>query len=273
VLRDVGVRAGMALGNARAFAEQRDLAEGLQRSLLTAPPESDHLDVAVRYEPARHVAQVGGDWYDSFVQPSGTTIVIGDVVGHDTAAAAAMGQVRSLLRGIAMTTDEGPADVLHRVDAVIDGLRVETTASVVVARFEPGATGDAATGVRLRWSNAGHPPPLMAWDAGDGVQVRELHGEDTDLLLGMFPDTTRSESVVDVPAGATVLLYTDGLVERRAEGLDQGISRLASVLRDLVVEGADLEHTCDEVLARLLSDRPSDDVAIVAVRLRAADEL
>ena len=112
-LVDVADRAGLALDNARLYAEQRALAEGLQRSLMTAPPEPDHLQVVVRYEPAAETAQVGGDWYDAFLQQDGATVmVIGDVVGHDTAAAAAMGQVRGLLRGIAVHSGGGPAAVL-----------------------------------------------------------------------------------------------------------------------------------------------------------------
>ncbi len=288
LLLDVGGRAGLALGNARAFTEQRDLAEGLQRSLLTDPPEPDHLHVVVRYEPAADVAQVGGDWYDSFLQAGGAiNVVIGDVVGHDTAAAAAMGQVRSLLRGIAMTTDEGPADVLSRTDAVIGGLRVDTTASVVMARFEQTPQEKAEGVTRMRWSNAGHPPPLVAVARdGDGVvdpvdvtdrlapadvEVRELWGHDTNLLLGLFPDVDRTESVITLPRGATVLLYTDGLVERRGEGLVDGIARLAGVLAELTAEGVELDRACDEVLRRMLPGRPEDDVALVAVRLHRED--
>ena len=288
ILGDVGGRAGLALGNARAFARQRDLAGALQRSLLTAPPQPAHLHVVVRYEPAAEAAQVGGDWYDSFLQPGGSTnVVIGDVIGHDTAAAAAMGQMRSLLRGIAMTTDEGPADVLRRMDAVLDGLRVGSSASAVVARFEQTAQEHADRVTRLRWSNAGHPPPLVVMVHGDdgvidpadqservpleAVEVRELWADQTNTLLGLFPDAHRTESVTTLPRGATVLLYTDGLVERRGEGLEQGIARLAGVLRELAAEGLDLDRVCDEVLRRMLPKRPEDDVALVAVRLHRED--
>ncbi len=288
ILGDIGGRAGLALGNAQAFAEQRDLAEALQRSLLTAPPQPDHLHVVVRYEPATEAAKVGGDWYDSFLQPGGSTnVVIGDVIGHDTAAAAAMGQMRSLLRGIAMTTDEGPADVLRRMDAVLDGLRVDSSASVVVARFEQTEQERAERVTRLRWSNAGHPPPLVVMVHGDdgvidpadqagrvpaaAVEVRELWADETNMLLGLFPDAHRTESVASLPRGSTVLLYTDGLVERRGEGLEQGIARLADVLREVAAEGLDLDAVCDEVLRRMLPERPEDDIALVAVRLHRED--
>src|SRR5215218_8951666 len=100
--------------------------------MLTLPPQPDGLRVPARYEAAAMTAQVGGDWYDAFVQPSGATVVVvGDVVGHDTAAAAAMGQVRSMLRGIAVHSGEGPAAVLRGVDRVMETLQVDTTATAV----------------------------------------------------------------------------------------------------------------------------------------------
>ena len=100
--QEVGLRAGLALDNARLYDQKRRIAEGLQRSLLTAPPEPDHLQIAVRYVAAAEAASVGGDWFDALLQPDGATVVvIGDVMGHDVVAAAKMGQMRSLLRGIA----------------------------------------------------------------------------------------------------------------------------------------------------------------------------
>ncbi|GGD24952.1 SpoIIE family protein phosphatase [Nocardioides daphniae] len=269
-LVDISARAGLALDNARAYAEQRDLAEGLQRSLLTPPPDPAHLQVAVRYEPAAEVAQVGGDWYDSFLQTDGSVVVvIGDVVGHDTVAAAAMGQLRALLRGIAVTTGEGPAAVLGRVDSAMPTLQIDTTATAVVAQVEQTSQEVEAGTVRLRWSNAGHPPPIVAVRQTDGSVVTEvLEGDGPDLLLGIDLGVERAEVVTHVPLGATVLLYSDGLVERRGQSLDDGIERLRATLADLVAEGCDLDTLGDQLLARLLPDRPEDDVALVALRLR-----
>jgi PAS domain S-box-containing protein len=265
MLDDVAGRAGLALDNARAYAEQRDLAEALQRSLMTEPPQPARLRIAVRYEPATDVAQVGGDWYDAFLQPDGaTSIVIGDVVGHDTAAAAAMGQVRTLLRGIAVTTGDGPAGVLRRVDEAMRTLQVSTTATAVVARLEQ----IAPDRYQLRWSNAGHPPPLVAMPGpGGAVAVRALWPEQANLLLGLHPETDRSEDTVVLPDGATVLLYTDGLVERRGQPLDEGIEALRAVLGELVRTGLDLEELGDELLRRLQPARPEDDVALVVLRI------
>ncbi|MDX6245902.1 MAG: hypothetical protein QOE76_3625 [Frankiales bacterium] len=268
VAGEVASRAGLALDNARLFAQQRELADGLQRSLLTAPPEPDHMQVVVRYESAAEAAQVGGDWYDSFLQPDGATVlVIGDVIGHDTAAAAAMGHIRALLRGIAARTGDGPAEVLCGVDQVIETLRVDTTASAVVARVEQSADERERGITRLRWSNAGHPPPMVI--NPDGTVV-VLSGLEADLLLGIDPHSRRIESEISVDRGATVLLYTDGLVERRGQSLDEGLARLRDMLEELAELG--LDELCDQLLARMLPDRLDDDVALVAVRLHRQDQ-
>lgn len=268
-LAEVAARAGLALDNARLFAEQRDLAEGLQRSLLTAPPQPDHLHIEVRYESAAETAQVGGDWYDSFLQDDGDTVlVIGDVVGHDTAAAAAMGQVRNLLRGIAVYSGLGPADVLRGVDRALETLQVDTTATAVVARLEQSEEELERGVTRLRFSNAGHPPPVLLTPDGD---VRVLGSADPDLLLGLNPQVERTEHVVEIERGSTVLLFTDGLVERRGEDLDTGLDRLGRELQRLGTDSPDLGQLTDRLLARLVPSRGEDDVALVAVHLYPQD--
>ena len=263
--REVAARAGLALDNARLYQQQRRLAEGLQRSLLTEPPEPDHVEVAVRYEPAAEAAQVGGDWYDAFLQPDGATVlIIGDVVGHDTEAAAAMGQVRGLLRGIAFTTGDGPAGILTRLDAAMEGLQVGTTATAVIARIEQEQDERERGVTRVRWSNAGHPPAMVINPDGS---VLVLAGTEADLLLGIDPQTSRVESEAVLDRGSTVLFYTDGLVERRGQNLDEGLARLRDALEEL--GDRSLEELCDAVLDRLLPERREDDVALVAVRPRA----
>lgn len=263
---EIARRAGLALDNARLYARQRAMAESLQRSLLTEPPAVPHGLIEVRYTPAAEAAQVGGDWYDAFVQPDGAAVlVIGDVLGHDTAAAAAMGQVRGLLRGIAATTGDGPAGVLGRLDAAMDLLEVATTATAIVARLErPTAPGHG--GWRLRWSSAGHPPPLLI-DQDGAVSLLGADGGEADLLLGVDPATARRESSAQLAAGSTVLLYTDGLVERRRGSLDDGLAHLVGIAGQLAA--LPLDELCDQLLARMLSDRPDDDVALVAIRLDA----
>ncbi|MGY1701353.1 SpoIIE family protein phosphatase [Geodermatophilus sp. SYSU D00766] len=261
--REVAGRAGLALDNARLFARQRQLAEALQRSLLTTPRGSRLGRLAVRYTPAAEAARVGGDWYDAFAQPAGaTTLVIGDVVGHDTAAAAAMGQLRSLLRGIAAYSDAGPAEVLRGLDRAMDTLAVDTYATAAVARFEQTPEEAAAGRTRLCWSSAGHLPPLVLDPAG---RLLELPAAPVDLLLGVDPASPRHESGLVLERGSTVLLHTDGLVERRGVDLDTGLARLADAVSDLA--GRPLGELCDEVIERLVHGRPEDDVALVALRL------
>jgi PAS domain S-box-containing protein len=264
---DVAGRAGTALENARLFTQQVRLAEGLQRSLLTDPPEPDHSEIVVRYLPAAEAARVGGDWYDAFIQPGGTAmIVIGDVVGHDTEAAAAMGQLRSLLRGIATYSDAGPAEVLAGLDRSMAVLGLRTLATAAVARFEQDDDEHGRGVTRVRWSNAGHPPPLAVTPDG---QVIVLAASRAELLLGVEPATVRTETVATLDRGSTVFFYTDGLVERRDSDLDDGLERLRSALQD--THGLPLGQLCDDVVQRLVDGRPEDDVALVAVRLHRQD--
>jgi serine phosphatase RsbU (regulator of sigma subunit)/PAS domain-containing protein len=264
---DVAARAALALDNAQLYRDQRHVAEGFQRSLLTPPVQPDHLQIAVRYHPAAHAAQVGGDWYDAFMQPDGgTVVVIGDVVGHDLAAAVAMSHVRSALRSIAVTTGAGPAEVLQRVDRALRTLQSDAVATVVVARIEQSDDEERQGRTRLRWSSAGHPPPMLV--AADGT-VATLTAGRPNPLLGVVPDTERTEAEVVLDRGSTVVFYTDGLVERRDEPLRDGIERLRSTLDELA--GLSLDDVCDEVVARLLPERPSDDVALVAIRLHPQD--
>jgi PAS domain S-box-containing protein len=257
---EVASRVALALDNARLNAQQRRLAEGLQRSMLTDPPETDWAEIVVRYDPAVEAAEVGGDWYDAFVQPDGATmLVIGDVVGHDTEAAAAMGQLRGLLRGIAYREGSGPGDVLTGLDCAMQGLGVRAMATAAIVRLD---RTDAGT-TRLRWSNAGHPPPLVLHADG---RVERLVGERPELMLGVDAGAPRSELVTEVGPGETVLLYTDGLVEGRGLPLDDGLDLLTTA----VGEFADrpLPELCDAVVERVRPAELQDDVALVAVRLR-----
>ncbi|WP_222194723.1 SpoIIE family protein phosphatase [Modestobacter italicus] len=262
--QEVADRIGLALDNVRLFAQQRQLAEELQRSLLTGAFTHDQAEVVVRYTPAAEAARVGGDWYDAFLQPSGSTmLVIGDVVGHDTAAAAAMGQLRSLLRGIATYSDAGPAEVLRGLDASMAQLQVSTYATAAVARFEQTPDELARGLTRMRWSNAGHLPPLVIHPDGTLAALADWRGE---LLLGVDAAAARGESVVTLDSGTTVLLFTDGLIERRGDDLDGGMSRLRAAAMELA--GEPLDVLCDELVERLVHGQPEDDVALVAIRLR-----
>ncbi|WP_167586342.1 SpoIIE family protein phosphatase [Kineococcus rubinsiae] len=253
----------------RDAAEHRRMSAALQRALLTSPPESEHTQVVVRYQPAATAAQVGGDWYDAFVQPGGATVVvIGDVLGHDTFAAATMGQVRTVLRTIGVLDDESPASVLTKTDRAMAHLQLGTTATAIVARLEQDPDERREGLTQLRWSNAGHPPAMLLHPDGT---VEVVSTEHADLLLGVVPDSARQETVHLLPREATLLLYTDGLVERRDQDLQQGLELLAQTLRELGADGPDLDTLVDRVLARMLPPQPEDDVAVIAVRLHRQD--
>lgn len=267
---EIGRRAGTALDNARLYSGQRHLATELQQSLLTAPPVVAFAEIAVRYVAAAQQAQVGGDWYDAFRQRSGDLVlVIGDVVGHDTRAAAAMGQVRGLLRGICFSSADTPSRLLSSVDEAIVGLELTTMATAVLAQLSPPTGRDRRDGVRMQWSNAGHPPPLLL-DASGRARLLEPRTGKADLLLGVDSLTRRSTEETTLPAGSTLLFYTDGLVERRGQDLDQGLQRLLDVVEQHAAE--DLDDICDAVLAVMVPRAGEDDVAMVAVRPRLSGD-
>lgn len=257
---EIGRRAGVALENARLLQAQHRMSETLQNSLLSAPHQSDDLEIAVRYQAAAQDAAVGGDWYDSFPNRDGsTTLVVGDVTGHNQHAAAAMGQLKALLRGTAYAISRPPATVLTALDEAIHGLNVGTLATCILAQVEKIPT-DRHGGVRrLRWSNAGHPPPLLLLPGHDPVVMRTT----ADLLLGLDPTTSRHDHSVALPDGATLLLYTDGLIERRGEDIDDSLQRLALTLTDLAA--LPLPDLIDTLLQRL-APNAEDDVVILAAR-------
>jgi serine phosphatase RsbU (regulator of sigma subunit)/PAS domain-containing protein len=263
---EIGRRAGIAVDNARLYAGQRNLATELQQSLLTAPPSLPFADIAVRYVAAAQEAQVGGDWYDSFRRRGGDlVVVIGDVVGHDSRAAAAMGQLRGLVRSIGFVTDDDPGQVLTSVDEAIEGLELSTIATAVVAELSFQPEADQTSGVRLRWSNAGHPPPVLL-DTEGRAHVLEPTSGRADLMLGVVRDAQRTTEHAVLPLGSTLLLYTDGLIERRGQSLDHGLEQLLSIVRRMA--GAGLDRLCDAILSNMVPLAGEDDVAIVAVRPR-----
>ena len=264
--RQVAAEAARAIARVHVQSQQAQLAEALQRSLLTDPPELGRTAVVARYVPAAEAARVGGDWYDAFLQRDGSpVVVIGDVVGHDTAAAAAMGQLRGLLRGIAHFSGAGPAEVLRGLDEAIAHMHTETLATAAVARLERADCDGAPDGdgwTRLRWANAGHPPPMVLHPDGTVAILGAAIG---DLMLGVNAAADRVETVLALEPGATVLLYTDGLVERRDSTLDEGIARLVGRLR--AQAGRPLDELCDALIEEMLQGTPQDDVALVALRL------
>ena len=183
----------------RQARASRSLAETLQRSLLTDPPQPEHLDIAVRYRPAAREAQIGGDWYDAFVSPTGdTTLVVGDVTGHDWTAAAIAGQLRSMLRGVESALGHrAPHEVLGGLDRALVESGIATLATAIVARVEestaeapatPGCCTGPTPGIHPRCSS---PPTARL----------TLLERPADLLLGVDPDRQRHHHAVALRPG------------------------------------------------------------------------
>ena len=248
-----------ALSRALLLQEQSDALVVLQSALLPRLPDTGELEMAARYRPAAARGQVGGDWYDAVVMPSGaTSLMIGDVVGHDIGAAATMGQMRTTLRALAWAVDDPPSRQVLRLEEAMLDLGVEGMATLVYGRIEePGIDGSRV----LRWTNAGHPPPLLVHPDGSARFLEDRAG---DLMLGVLPDAHRTDNRTDVPRGSLLLLYTDGLVERRGEDLDQGLTRLrVSATAHAALPS---EAFLDQVLHDLHDGELADDVAVLAVR-------
>jgi hypothetical protein len=176
-----------------------------------------------------------------------------------------MAQLRGLLRGIAYDSADGPAGVLARLDAAVAGLDLGAMATVLVGRLEQDPADAAAGRTRLRWASAGHLPPVLVGPDGERRVLEAPPG----LMLGVHPGRARPESEVRLERGSTLLLYTDGLVERRDQVFDDGVELLGAALTEL--RDLPVDAMCDALLARLLPQGAADDVALVAVRLAPRD--
>ena len=254
LLAEVARRLGLSLGSARLYEQQHLLAEALQRSMLSEQQAVPGLDVWSYYVPSSDHAQVGGDWFDVMAPgPDAVGLVVGDVVGHDIEAAAAMGQLRSVVRAYAHEQEE-PGTVLMRVDQLVAGMRIRRSASLLYARLED--LGEGAW--ELSWSRAGHLPPVLV-QAG---RARTLQGGE-GVLVGLG-DRPRSTAVVEVGPGDVLVLCTDGLVERRSRSLRDGVAALVAACED--AWGTDAAGTGEHLL-EALGDAPEDDLAVVVVRV------
>ncbi|MFC4115577.1 PP2C family protein-serine/threonine phosphatase [Nonomuraea zeae] len=257
LVEELAHRAALAVDNTRLYGLQHEMASRLQHSLLPRLPDVSPLSLAAGYLPARESSQVGGDWYDAFRLSDGTpALVIGDVAGHDITAATQMSEVRNMLRALAFDGREAPARVVSRLDRALGGLGESFLTTMVLARVEGPPTGPW----RLRWTNAGHPAPLLVTSDG-GTQFLEAG---RGHLLGFDATLPRKDAVEELPPGSTLVFYTDGLIERRKEPLDRGMTRLRRKMGGL--SGADPQAICDELLAAG-DTAGEDDIAVLAVRL------
>lgn len=260
VLTAVGQQAGLALDRAQLYEQSASVAHDLQRSLLaSAPPVDGRFSVATVYRPGVEMLEVGGDWYDVFLADDGVlSVVVGDVVGRGLGAASAMGQLRSAVRAVA-GPDVGPARLLSRLDRFVDQVEAAGMATLAYAELE------LATGL-LRYACAGHPPPVLLPADGDPRLVWD--GRSTPLGAFVHPQE-RGEAALQLSPGDRLLLYTDGLVERRDRSFDDGLALLTKAAAQ--VASAPLGEAVRTLTSSLLVDELGRDDVCVLLLSWAAD--
>lgn len=257
----VGQRAALALDNVRLYLRERSAALTLQHSLLPDVPTVPGLDVAASYLPALHRAEVGGDWFDVLPLPDGAIgLAVGDVVGHDLGAAASMGQLRSVLRSHAWSGARAGRVIAH-LDELVRGLGMADLATCVYLRLEPSGASDP-TADRLTYSRAGHPPPLVRLPGGE---VRPLDQALTTPVGVVNPRSPDPQAEVELPRGAMLVVYTDGLIERRDRSLKDGIDDLMRALA-AVPDDACAADVRDQLVGRFVGAEQEDDVCVLVVR-------
>lgn len=252
---ELSSRAAICLDNARLYSRVQDIALTLQRALLpSALATSPYVDVAHRYVPGSRITEVGGDWYDVINLPDGRVVlVVGDVMGHGVSAAAAMGRLRITTKALARHHSE-PAELLTELDACAQEAGIELATCLYLVY-------DPRTG-RARIAGAGHPPPLVLLPDGTVETIDEVLG--VPLGVGGFPFRTTE---VELPAHATLALYTDGLIEARGRDIEAGLGALRV---ELGRAPGPLEAMADHVLASLLPTPPADDTVLVLARVHRA---
>ncbi|WP_436738349.1 SpoIIE family protein phosphatase [Streptomyces sp. BBFR102] len=266
VLTATAAYAARALERALFVDEQIDVARQLQDAMLTELPSVDGLELAALYRPAAARDRVGGDWYDAYRLPpaaegaDGPTLAatIGDITGHDIRAATLMGQARSMLRQADHDhPGAGPAAAVEALHHSTTTLDLGLSGTLVHAHLTP-----AADGWQFTWTNAGHPPPLLAVP---GSPARMLTEHDMLLYPGLGEGWREHRRTL--PPGSTLLLYTDGLVERPGQDIEAAVERLGALL----AAGADtpLRRLAGELAVSMTGEDPDDDVALLVLRVPA----
>ena len=260
LLLSVGQQAGLALDRALLHEQSATVARELQHALLAVDaPVDTRFAVATTYRPGIEMLEVGGDWYDVFLADEGVlSVVVGDVVGRGLGAASAMGQLRSATRAVS-EPGRSPADVLAHLDRFVEQVPAAAFATVVHAQL------DLTTGL-VRLACAGHPPPVLVPRSGP---PRLVWGGRSTPLGASDPAASRTDTSVQLAAGDRLLLYTDGLVERRDTGLDERLDVLEVAAADLV--GVPLDGAVAALVARLLVDEQHrDDVCVLLLEWAGA---
>ncbi|PRX49923.1 serine phosphatase RsbU (regulator of sigma subunit) [Prauserella shujinwangii] len=252
--RGIADRAAVGLRNAIVYEREHELAERLQHAMLPSLTPQAELDLAARYRSATRGVHVGGDWYDVVSRPDGTVVLtVGDVTGHGLDAAVVMGKLQNALHAYALE-GHGPATSLRLVHQLLRGWTSSLFATAVVVEVEK------ATGV-MRWASAGHPPPLL--ESGDG-HATYLDAEHAPML-GINFRREIPEHKRQLTPGSSIVLYTDGLVERRTSDIDTGLDRLARAFTGAGTD--DLDQRAERVLHSMLgADDHDDDVCLLLCR-------
>jgi hypothetical protein len=235
-------------------AEEHELAIRLQRAIMPSgghPVGTPGVDIAVRYRPAEAGSLVAGDWWDTLELPGGDLlIVIGDIAGHGIDAVTGMVAMRNALRGLA-ATGAGASQLISHLNVGACNFTEGITGTVVCCQYSPGSRV-------LRWARAGHLPPVLVRDGvADALPMPD------GLLLGMDADAAYQEVELQLRSGDTLLLYTDGLIERRAASISDALTDFAAAA---VPAGPDANSTADRILAQASADT-GDDACLVAVRI------
>jgi serine phosphatase RsbU (regulator of sigma subunit)/CheY-like chemotaxis protein len=254
VLLQLAQLAAVAIENAERYAQEHDIAETLQRSLLPDDlPAVAGLELCARYQPGGPGTQVGGDWYDVFLlDESRVALVVGDVAGRGARAAAVMGQLRTAMRAYALQ-GLSPGELLASLDRLLDILVPSALATAAYLEL------DAATG-RLQLASAGHPPPLLVAPGAEPVFMEC----DPNVPLGTLSAGPFTATTCRLEPGTILLCYTDGLIEEPRSSLDEGLRRLAESVDPGL---GSLDDVCDTVLKAMVPADGADDVALLAARL------
>ncbi|WUH89213.1 SpoIIE family protein phosphatase [Streptomyces sp. NBC_00433] len=250
--------ASVSIENARLYERLKYTTEQFQRRMLPDLPDLGPIEVRARYQPASELPKLGGDWYDVLVLPDGVAcIVVGDVTGHDPGVAPVMGQFRNMLHALAHDRGGPPGTIVSKLDDVIGTLDDPPAATLILGRLEERRPGEYT----FHWTNAGHPPPLLiALDGTVCFLAPPRHG----IPVGVDPRLPRPDHEHPLPPGSTLLLFTDGLVERRDQDIDDSLRALAAQAGSLAT--VDLDALCDEVIAHH-GQVFDDDVAVLVVRV------
>jgi len=252
--REIATRAALALDNALLYERERDVSHTLQLGLLGgALPSFEHVVVASAYRPGSAALEVGGDWYDAFpLEDGAVALVVGDVVGHGLEAAVAMGQLRGAVSALAQSSS--PSLLLERLDAFVETVPSAATATLAYVELDPSSGA-------VRYACAGHPPPLVVSPDGSSRFLWDGRSAPLGSILGH----ERGEAEDRLAEGETLVLYTDGLVERRTAGIDVGLERLADTTKRLE---AGSPRLADEICDALLDGQTQDDDVCVLTLYR-----